>query len=113
MPYILYSVLRVPHEVAPIDPECKYPHPFLIHEVASNGAYALAISTKIETYYNERQDFRIYKDEGGFSTTGLDQDSFIKNQDFFIDNAHVGKVQQIGEFSGELLVRFIEYQKRF
>lgn len=112
MAYAVYSVVWVPPDIALIDPSCAYPHPFLIYEVSSEGAYALAISTKVETFFNERLDFLMGKTEDGFSTTGLSATSFAKNQDFFIANAHAKRLKVAGRLSGGLLERFKEFKRR-
>jgi len=90
--------------------ESDYPRPFLIYEVAGSVLYVMLISTKIDTFFRENLDFKIYSNENGFKTTGLTDSSFIRNQELVVDSRHKFKIR--GFLSADILVRFQAYEKR-
>lgn len=108
--YAKYDILLIPPSIASLDPYCTHAHPFVVIEVDARGVFALCISTKIDTFYNENYDFLIYEDENGFETTGLTDNSFVKNEEFFVDGKH--ELRILGRLSGELLQRFQEFAIR-
>ncbi|MGD0088412.1 MAG: hypothetical protein ABSE73_00665 [Planctomycetota bacterium] len=107
--YQKYQIVEVPPTIAKIG-QCDYPRPFLIYNVAGTVMWAMLISTQIETFYNGSRDFKMLKTDDGFGTTGLVEDSFVKNQDFTIDTNL--RLRIIGHLSGDLLARFRQFEKR-
>ncbi len=107
--YRPYQFIKVPTNVIPV-PNCTYPHPFVIYEVSGVSMYALMVSTKIQTFYDENFDFLMEETEDGFTTTGLTDNSFAKVLDFRIATSI--QLPIIGELSGDLLDRFKNYAKR-
>lgn len=108
--YAKYQIIQIPSAITRIG-HADYPRPFLIVEVADPVMYVMAISTKIDTFFDENRDFYIDDMESGFDTTGLTETSFVKNQEFRVDSRLTLRV--LGYLSGDILERFESFAHRF
>lgn len=108
--YSLYEIIIVPPDILKVG-SADYPHPYIVFELAQDGAYVMCMSTQSETFYRPGKDFKYEKTEDGFSTTNLDANGYVWNQDFFLSDKYRNKVQSKGSFSGDLLERFQAFLK--
>jgi hypothetical protein len=108
--YEKYQIILVPSSVIQIDINITHPHPFLIFDIETTCVYAMFISTKITTFYDQSRDFILTNEYDGYQTTGLkDPRCFVKNEEHMIENPHL---KVLGCLSGDLLERFKEFAKR-